>query len=78
MGCASDCTEDIHLEYLTTALIEINDEGFVEKLRNAETAKDYLALEIPDNETLDYYMRDGQENVHHQIKESFKGDIISG
>ena len=63
MGVVFDYTDDIHLDHLTTALIEVNDESFIEKLRNANTDEEYLALEIPDNETLRYYMEDGQWNI---------------
>lgn len=64
MGVVFEYTDDVHLDYLTNALIEINDSTFIEKLREVKTEEDYLDLEIPNNETLRYYMEDGKDNIN--------------
>ena len=63
MACVFEFPNSVHLEYLTKALIEINDEKFIKALSEVKTDEDYLALEIPDNETLEYYINNGQDNL---------------
>lgn len=63
LGVAFELSSETHLDYITKALIEVNDEEFNENLRKATTEEEYLALEIPDNEMLRYYMEDGKETI---------------
>ena len=63
MGVFFEYTDDVHLDYLTNALIEVDDQAFIEKLREVKTEEDYLELKIPNNEVLKYYMEDGKDNI---------------
>ena len=62
MGVVFEFTDDVHFDHITSALANA-DKEFLESLKNAETEEDYLALEIPNNETLEYYMQDGKDNI---------------
>ena len=68
MSVILDYTDDMHLEYLTNALISVKDnKKFIDALSKAETDDEYLKLEIPDNETLEYYISDGQDYIRTVI-----------
>ena len=59
--------EPVHLDHITSALANA-DKEFLESLKNAETEEEYLALEIPNNETLEYYMQNGKESIKVRIE----------
>lgn len=63
--CLFEYTDEdkIPLKCLTNALMEINNEKFIEALSKAKTAMDYLMLKVPNNDVLRYYIYDGQRNV---------------
>ena len=60
MSLAMDYTDDEHLSLITEAIIELNDDEFVNKLRAVETFEDYKNIAIPDNDVLERYISDGQ------------------
>lgn len=62
MGIAAELPEEQHLDSLENALIDLDDEVFNTAIENAKTTADYLAIKIPDNDIIKYYMSDGKEN----------------
>lgn len=62
MGLVMEYTDDVHLDYITKALIALDDADFIAKLNEVETFEDYKSIAIPDNEMLKWYMLDGQQN----------------